>query len=59
MGVSSQQWNFLWLTSVRSVGYRSPVPRQLRIEYPKAIYYLINRGDCCDDVENRGGAPKC
>src|SRR6266566_4069764 len=28
----------------------SPMPRQLRIEYPGAIYHVINRGDQREDI---------
>src|SRR6266481_5329304 len=28
----------------------SPMPRQLRIEYPGAIYHVMNRGDQREDI---------
>src|SRR5437899_12375739 len=36
-------------TSVR-VARLPPVPRQVRIEYPGAIYHVMNRGDQRDDI---------
>ena len=32
------------------------MPRALRIEYPGAIYHVLNRGDAARNDEGEGGA---
>src|ERR1700727_1842998 len=38
------------LTATRPVGQSCSVPRKLRMEYPGAIYHVINRGDRREDI---------
>ena len=43
-GVSQRECNIL-LTADRAGGYGEPMARKLRIQYPGAIYHVMNRGD--------------
>jgi len=36
---------FVWIDTVRGWWQHSGMPRKLRMEYPGAIYHVLNRGD--------------